>query len=192
MFRKDPTAVSDWTPQLPEFCAARTKRILSAIWPTLREGGVLIYSTCTFNHFENADTVRWIADSLGADALPLASMAPAVPCGDGYAMLPGLVPGEGQFVAALRKRGEGTRTGNPFLLFKADVPASLIPAYPHVEVDRETALHYLHGDALRLPADTPLGLITICYQGQALGPAKNIGPRCNNLYPKSNRIKMNI
>ena len=192
MFRKDPTAVADWTPQLPEFCAARTKRILSAIWPTLREGGVLIYSTCTFNHFENADTVRWIEDSLGADVLPLSAMEPAVPAGNGYAMLPGLVPGEGQFVAALRKHGEGSCSGNPFLLFKAEIPASSVPSYPPVEVDRETALHYLHGDALRLPADAPLGLVTICYQGQALGPAKNIGARCNNLYPKSNRIKMNI
>lgn len=192
MFRKDPGAVADWTPQLPEFCAARSKRILSAIWPTLREGGVLIYSTCTFNHFENADTVRWIADSLGADVLPLSSMSPAVPSGGGYAMLPGIVPGEGQFVAALRKHGEGRCSGNPFLLFKADVPASEAPSYPLVDVDRETALHYLHGDALRLPPSAPLGFVTISYLGQALGPAKNIGPRCNNLYPKSNRIKMDI
>ena len=192
MFRKDPTAVADWTPQLPEFCAARTKRILSDIWPTLREGGVLIYSTCTFNHLENADTVRWIAHSLGADVLTLADMSPAVQVGDGYAMLPGLVPGEGQYVAALRKHGEGTSSGNPFMLFKADVPASEKPSSPTVEVDRETALHYLHGDALRLPPDAPVGFVTICFQGQALGPAKNIGPRCNNLYPKSNRIKMNI
>ena len=192
MFRKDPTAVADWTPQLPEFCAARTKRILSAIWPALRPGGVLIYSTCTFNHFENADTVRWIEESLGADVLTLADMTPAVPVGDGYAMLPGLVPGEGQYVAALRKHGEGTKSGNPFLLFKAEIPADRSPSYPPVEVDRETALHYLHGDALKLPADAPVGFVTICFQGQPLGPAKNIGARCNNLYPKSNRIKMNI
>ena len=192
MFRKDSTAVADWTPQLPEFCAARTKRILSAIWPTLREGGVLIYSTCTFNHFENADTVRWIADSLGADVIPLSDMAPAVSIGDGYAMLPGLVPGEGQYVAALRKHGDGTCPGNLFLNYNAEIPAAQQPSYTPVEVDRDTALHYLHGDALKLSADAPIGLITICYQGQALGPAKNIGARCNNLYPKSNRIKMNI
>ena len=199
MFRKDPTAVADWTPQLPEFCAARTKRILSAIWPTLREGGILIYSTCTFNHFENADTVRWIEDSLGADAIPLSAMDSAVPIGDGYAMLPGLVPGEGQYVAALRKhdapapdRHSRACPGNLFLTFNAEIPAASVSSYPPVEVDRETALQYLHGDALRLPADAPIGLVTICYQGQALGPAKNIGARCNNLYPKSNRIKMNI
>ena len=199
MFRKDPTAVADWTPQLPEFCAARTKRILSAIWPTLREGGVLIYSTCTFNHFENADTVRWIEESLGAEVLALTDMAPAVPVGDGYVMLPGLVPGEGQFVAALRKQGSPALDchyracpGNLFLSFNAEVPAASVPSYPHVEVDRETALHYLHGDALKLPAEAPTGFVTISFQGQPLGPAKNIGARCNNLYPKSNRIKMTI
>ena len=225
MFRKDPTAVADWTPQLPSFCAARTKRILSDIWPTLREGGILIYSTCTFNHLENTDTVDWIASSLGAQVLDLPGLEPAVRIGSGYAMLPGLVPGEGQYVAALRKTAssstnrqsqaadrQSTATshspaashslaasrhsracpGNLFLRFTAHLPVTPLPPYPSVDVDRTTALHYLHGDALRLPSGTPIGLVTICYQGHALGPAKNIGTRCNNLYPKSNRIKMDI
>ncbi|MBO4586171.1 MAG: hypothetical protein J5675_06170 [Bacteroidales bacterium] len=201
MFRKDPTAVADWTPQLPSFCATRTKRILSDIWPTLREGGILIYSTCTFNHLENADTVDWIASSLGAQVLDLSGLEPAAPIGSGYAMLPGLVPGEGQYVAALRKTASSSTNrhrhsracpGNLFLHFTAHLPVTPLPPYPSVDVDRATALHYLHGDALRLPSGTPIGLVTICYQGHALGPAKNIGTRCNNLYPKSNRIKMDI
>ena len=192
MFRKDPNAVSDWTPQLPAFCAARSKRILADIWPALREGGILIYSTCTFNHLENEDTVAWIASELGADIIDLGPLDPAVRLGAGYAMLPGLVPGEGQYVAALRKHGGGVRSGNPFLLFKAEIPSAATDVFTPVDVDRDTALHYLHGDALRLPSDAPLGLVTITYLGQPLGPAKNIGPRCNNLYPKSNRIRMNI
>ena len=109
-------------------------------------------------------------------------------------MLPGLVPGEGQYVAALRKDGEyvPSRMADPFLLFKAERPSASVETYPLVEVDRETALHYLHGDALKLPEGAPMGMVTICFKGQALGPAKNIGTRCNNLYPKANRIRMNI
>ena len=194
MFRKDPVAVKDWTPELPAFCAARSKRILADIWPTLKEGGILVYSTCTFNHLENEDTVAWIASELGATVLDLGPLEPAVHLGAGYAMLPGLVPGEGQYVAALRKNGDyvPSRMADPFLLFKAERPAAEVEQYPFVDVDLQTALQYLHGDALRLPEGTPVGLVTITYKGQALGPAKNIGTRCNNLYPKANRIRMNI
>ena len=194
MFRKDPVAVKDWTPDLPTFCAARSKRILSDIWPTLKDGGILIYSTCTFNHLENDDTVCWIASELGATVLDLGELQPAIRTEAGYAMLPGLVPGEGQYVAALRKNGnsEPVRMADPFLLFKAEKPAQKSESFPEVDIDLQTALHYLHGDALRLPEGTPMGMITITYKGQALGPAKNIGSRCNNLYPKANRIRMNI
>ena len=63
--------------------------------------------------------------------------------------------------------------------------------YNCVEVDLQTALHFLHRDALRLP-DAPSGYNVICYQGHPLGFVKNIGNRCNNLLPKSRRILMNI
>ena len=59
----------------------------------------------------------------------------------------------------------------------------------YVDVPYAEALKYLRGEALVLPADTPRGIVTITYQGQPLGPAKNIGNRANNLYPKAWRIK---
>jgi NOL1/NOP2/fmu family ribosome biogenesis protein len=74
---------------------------------------------------------------------------------------------------------------------KADASGSAAPA-PLVNVDRATALRYLHGDAVVLPPDAPRGPVTLAYQGHALGPGKNIGARCNNLYPKSKRIRMDI
>ena len=58
-----------------------------------------------------------------------------------------------------------------------------------VDVDFAEALKYLRGEALVLPPDTPRGIVTITYQGQPLGPVKNIGNRANNLYPKAWRIK---
>ena len=77
----------------------------------------------------------------------------------------------------------------PRLLFPAQDVAR--PQGPCVNVDRLTALRYLHGDSFALK-DVPTGLLTICYDGHPLGPAKNIGPRCNNLYPKSRRIRIDI
>ena len=196
MFRKDPRAREEWNPGLPAFCAARSRRIIADVWPALRPGGWLLYSTCTFNHLENDDTVSWIASQLGADILHPPVPSPATPTSNGCLMLPGLVPGEGQYAALLRKRGDGSspRRSNPFLLFNADVPAASDPlaGLPVCEVDRETALRYLHGDALRLPDGSPVGLVAIAYCGQKLGAAKNIGPRCNNLYPKGKRIRMSV
>ena len=200
MFRKDAQAVAEWSPKTVEFCAARSRRILSDIWPTLVPGGILIYSTCTFNHFENDDTVAWIASELGADVLPLPAFQPVVNTRFGQLLLPGLVPGEGQYVAALRKHGGDSKcTTAPQRTWESPEPGgkrtpvrSEDTAAPLVNVDRNTALHYLHGDAIVLPQDAPLGPVTIGYQGHPLGPAKNLGKRCNNLYPKNKRIRMDI
>ena len=194
MFRKDAQAVAEWSLQTVEFCAARSRRILRDIWPTLKPGGFLVYSTCTFNHFENDDTVEWIASELGAEVIPPKDLPPAVTTRCGQVLLPGLVPGEGQYVAALRKHGEPSalRQADVFRLFQAQRPVPPESDAQKVEVDRETALRYLHGDAVVLPADAPLGPVTLCFQGQPLGPGKNLGKRCNNLYPKAKRIKMDI
>ena len=194
MFRKDAQAVTEWSLQTVEFCAARSRRILRDIWPVLNPGGFLLYSTCTFNHFENDDTVEWIASELGADILPPQDFPPAVRTRYGHVLLPGLVPGEGQYVAVLRKKGEPekVRKADVFRLFQAQRPVLPDASAPAVEVDRETALRYLHGDAVVLPADAPIGPVTLCFQGQPLGQGKNLGKRCNNLYPKAKRIKMDV
>lgn len=60
MFRKDPEAVRQWTPALVEECAARQREIVANLWETLREGGIFIYSTCTFNRTENEDMLAWL------------------------------------------------------------------------------------------------------------------------------------
>ena len=118
----------------------------------------------------------------------------------GHVLLPGLVPGEGQYVAALRKHGDSSvctgsfqRTpGSKNQRSVCTTAPQRTPTAPLVNVDRKTALKYLHGDAVVLPEDAPLGPVTIGFQGQALGPAKNLGKRCNNLYPKAKRIKMDV
>ena len=182
MFRKDARAVEEWSLGAVEFCAARSRRILSGVWPGLKPGGILLYSTCTFNHHENEDTADWIARELGAEIL------------QSKRLLPGQVPGEGQYVAALRKDGTYSAMGKAdvFSLFRAERPVAALPDHPRWELDRDTALRYLHGDALILAPEAPTGFLTLCYQGQALGAAKNLGKRCNNLYPKSRRIQMDV
>ena len=117
MFRKNPDAIGEWSLNNVKLCAQRQRRILNDIWPALRQGGYLIYSTCTFNHLENADNVQYIVEELGAEVISLAPQewellrscgVEAVEEGKaaslGYQFLPGLARGEGQFFAILRKR----------------------------------------------------------------------------------------
>ena len=111
MFRKDADAVAQWSAENVEHCAARQRRILADVWPALAENGILVYSTCTFNRYENDMNVRWAADNLGADIVDIGSLAGgALPDGVmatecGCSLVPGFVRGEGQFCAVLRKRG---------------------------------------------------------------------------------------
>ena len=193
MFRKDSGAVSDWSEETVAFCAARQRRIISDIWDSLRPGGRLIYSTCTFNRSENDGNVRWISSELGAEVLDFGSFEGVLKTDSGYSLLPGFVRGEGQYAAALRKNGEAARLdADLFAVLGAERPAPEPPAGPFWDLSRDEAVRYLHGDALRLPAGAPTGLLTLTFSGYPLGPAKNLGSRCNNLYPKECRIRMSI
>jgi len=60
-----------------------------------------------------------------------------------------------------------------------------------VEVDYQTAISFLRKEAIQLP-ESGRGYILVCYEGQALGWVKNVGNRCNNLYPQEWRIRMKI
>ena len=103
MFRKDEEAQRQWSVDNVALCEARQRRIIADMWPCLKKGGVLIYSTCTFNRYENDGNVSWIADELGADVLePLQEDLPGViRTRHGFSLVPGHVEGEGQYCAAL-------------------------------------------------------------------------------------------
>ena len=110
MFWKDKKALEQWSPQTVDFCQARQRRILSDVWPALRTGGVLIYSTCTFNNKENDQNVSWIARTLGAEVIDLKISYPGIiDTKFGFVLVPGSVRGEGQYCAALVKTSPAGR-----------------------------------------------------------------------------------
>ena len=206
MFRKDETAVSEWSTDNVEMCVERQRDIVETIWPCLKPGGLMIYSTCTFNSHEDEENVEWIERTLGAQALPcpaepdwgiVGNLLPGgtAPCAHFF---PHHVVGEGFFCALLRKEGEDETPRVP-LTDRMLRPLHILPlerfdegSVATVDVDRPTALQFLHGEALRLPADTPRGIVTITYCHLPLGQAKNIGNRANNLYPKEWRIRKQV
>ena len=58
---------------------------------------------------------------------------------------------------------------------------------PVAEVDEATALDYLRRKDIAV-GDMVEGMNLITHKGRALGYAKKIGVRCNNLYPNSLKI----
>ncbi len=197
MFRKDPRAEKEWSPKLVELCAARQKRILADAWPALKEGGILIYSTCTYEDAENDANLEWAAEELGGEIIPPENEFESRGVRltrSGNLLKAGEVPGEGQWAGALRKTASAPVSKacrfedlNPFVSRMQVFDEKT----PRVELDLQQALKYLHRDSLYLP-DAPLGMLAVCYRSHPLGFVKNLGPRCNNLYPKGRRILMDV
>ena len=111
LFRRDPSAMDEWSEANITLCSQRQRRILADVWPSLAEGGLLIYSTCTFNPSENEENIVWLTQFAGVEAVPLnipsdwgivTTSAGGYPC---YRFYPHKVNGEGFFTAAVRKTG---------------------------------------------------------------------------------------
>ena len=198
MFRKDPATIGEWSLQNVEKCWRLQREIVTDAWECLTPGGILIYSTCTFNTKENEENVRWILDEYDAEPITIpiepewnitgslleGFNAPV------YRFIPGITRGEGLFICALKKSGHITQhTGAVPSVLKCLTPDLPEGDYPRIDIPYQESLKYLRGEAIVLPADTPKGIVTVTYKGFALGPAKNIGNRANNLYPKPWRIK---
>jgi len=211
MFRKDEKAVQDWSEETVNLCAARQKRIIADVWPALKQDGLLIYSTCTYETAENDDNLQWIASELGGEIIEPESEFEEYgvrTTEHGHILRAGEVPGEGQWVGALRKTAAepGRSLPDDAISRLHPLRSGVTPGpeqdwalsidfdrsqWPCVEVDKQTALHFLHRDSLSLP-DAPVGYVVLTYRGVPLGFVKNIGSRCNNLLPKGRRILMDV
>lgn len=197
MFRKDPATIREWSPQNVEKCWQLQREIVADAWQCLNDGGLLIYSTCTFNTKENEENIRWILDNYEAEVLPVetrpewnitGSLLPGFnePV---YRFIPGISRGEGLFMCVLRKNGITAHCQRDFSDLKVLSVANAIGSLPQVDLSYQEALKFLRGEALVLPPDTPRGILEVCFLGHPLGQVKNIGSRANNLYPKPWRIK---
>ena len=104
MFRKEEAAVTDWSPETVQMCAARQNEILQTAAKLVRPGGRLVYSTCTFAPEENEQVIcRFLADH--PEFTPEAVEAPWFTSGENstFRMWPHKLLGEGHFAAVLRK-----------------------------------------------------------------------------------------
>jgi 16S rRNA C967 or C1407 C5-methylase (RsmB/RsmF family) len=212
MFRRDEATIREWSLQNVEKCWQLQREIVSDAWTCLNDGGLLIYSTCTFNTKENEENIRWMLNEFEAEVLPV-EVKPEWHITSSllkdfdkpvYRFIPGISRSEGLFVAVLRKKGEASNTPSKetksLLRANSKFTPGKLQVYsgqtqtpsedtPRVELTYPQAIAYLRGEALVLPPDTPRGIVEVTFMGHPLGPAKNIGTRANNLYPKEWRIK---
>lgn len=110
LFRKDHNAIKEWSLNNVELCSSRQRRILKDIWPTLKQNGVLIFSTCTYNSLEDEDTMEWLSQTGACEFISI-PLDPAwgvteVKKGNviGYKFYPHKAKGEGFFISVLRKQ----------------------------------------------------------------------------------------
>lgn len=112
MMRKDEKARTQWSPRLMDQCAACQREIIENLWDSLRPGGFLVYSTCTFNRAENEENLAWIVDTYGGESVPIPILEANADVLKGietahncYRFIPGHVRGEGLFLSVVRKSG---------------------------------------------------------------------------------------
>ena len=208
MFRKDEATIREWSEQNVEKCWQLQRDIVDDAWHCLNSGGLLIYSTCTFNTKENEENIRYFLQHYDdMEVVPIAIRPEWNITGsllEGfheavYRFIPGITRSEGLFMCVMRKNLPPTpsqRRGRKDALniLTSDIrlqTSSIIhqPSAINVDLDYKSAISYLRGEALVLPEGTPRGEVTVCFQGHPLGPVKNIGSRANNLYPKEWRIR---
>lgn len=271
LFRKDPGAINEWSEHNVQLCAQRQQRILADIMSSLKPGGILIYSTCSYSPEEDEEICDWLLDEFKLQSVMLSlepnwgivqTTSPKTNAW-AYRFYPDKVKGEGFFIAAFKKPGitqpvpapakQKLRTSakteklspkeiqalKPFLLNSGDfffikqneeliaMPAHLEqdlatirsalyikkagiklgtlireelipshelalanilnPAFPRVEVDKETALQYLRKTDLKIDAGVS-GWVLLTHGQLPLGWVKIMQNRINNYYPKEWRI----
>ena len=115
LFRRDPSAIDEWSENNVALCSQRQQRIIADAWPALKQGGMLIYSTCSYSAAEDEDILDWIHETFRAESKTLQLQEDwhvietfsARHHGTGYRFYPDKVKGEGFFIAVLQKK-EGT------------------------------------------------------------------------------------
>ena len=113
MFRKDDEAIANWSLENVQMCAERQRHLINNIWPALKPGGILIYSTCTYNAEEDEYNISWIMQEFGASVLPVDVPGGCDVIGNligsdfpVYHFMQHKVRGEGFFLAVVRKPDE--------------------------------------------------------------------------------------
>lgn len=113
LFRKQHDAIDEWSLENVNLCSQRQKRILSDIIGSLKSGGILVYSTCSYSQQENEEIADWLISEfeLSSVQIPIEQNWGIVETqsdthkGFGYRFYPDKTKSEGFFCAVFKKPG---------------------------------------------------------------------------------------
>jgi len=178
LFRREPEAAQEWSPDHVQLCSQRQQRILADCWPALRRDGLLIYSTCSYSREENEDILDWMVKDLGATGCRL-EINPEWKIAEtngrsgayGYRFYPDKVRGEGLFVACVRKMDGGTFAGSRTKVSVERVSRGDVERLRSwVRPDRGLA-YFRHGEVIHAIPESLLGELSVlqsaCYLRRA-------------------------
>ena len=120
LFRKDPSAVIEWSIENVALCSQRQKRILGDALPSLKEDGILIYATCSYSPEEDEEIADWLVGEMDMENIPIhfqpewgiVETTSRIHQARGYRFYPDKLKGEGFFTSVFKKRSS---TQNPRL-----------------------------------------------------------------------------
>lgn len=156
LFRKDHQAIAEWSEQNVIHCSERQERILATILPCLKQGGILLYSTCSYSVEEDESISDWLVGQMKMESCPIniesswnivTTQSPQYQAW-GYRFYPYLVKGEGFYLAAFKQKqdffGGKLKEASLAKLTKPEI-ASL---QPYVENDH-SATYFKQNNAIR-------------------------------------------
>jgi 16S rRNA C967 or C1407 C5-methylase (RsmB/RsmF family)/NOL1/NOP2/fmu family ribosome biogenesis protein len=103
LFRKQPDAIEEWSVQNVHMCSVRQKKILDDVLPSLKGGGILVYSTCSYSIEENENITDFlIRQGLDYISIDIKAEWGIIDTGKGYRFYPHRTGSEGFFCAVFR------------------------------------------------------------------------------------------
>ncbi len=181
MFRRDPALITSWLERGNAYYTDIQKDILSAAVTMLKEGGMILYSTCTFDPSEDEAVIRSVMEQHPELVLlPAENRSPLFAPGIGSGMeacmrlYPHRLKGEGHFGALLQKKGR--KESGPAAKLQGDVIRndSFHEFMKHVSMDMSQAVLKQQGDRIYLLPDTAFvhDSVRVIRSGLLLGTLK--------------------
>ena len=108
MFRKMDEMQEDWSIAKVNKYAEIQKSLILIAYAMLKEGGEMVYSTCSFSYEEDEEVIQYLLDNTDAEIKPIEDnplyyVSKAKPLG--IHLLPSLFPGEGHYICLIKKPG---------------------------------------------------------------------------------------
>lgn len=160
MFRKDRKMVRAWEEHGPEFFSKLQRSIITQAASMLRPGGMLLYSTCTFDALENEQTIEYLLSNYPefeiCNIKDYEGFSPGIPEMTGtrnpelkktVRIFPHRMEGEGHYLALLKKGPDCQRTSPGKEKRKsACLPEELTEFFRNVAWKPDPALLEIHGE----------------------------------------------